>query len=102
MSKSDLAVALKEKAGLASNAEGMRALNATMEILTDTLAREGSLSLIGFGSFKVVEAKARTAHNPVTRAIVNVPAKKRVRFSASGVLKQLVNGKVAAPRDEGK
>jgi DNA-binding protein HU-beta len=68
-------------------------------IITNTLLRgikealeEGEMvSLNDFGSFSVKERKARTALNPRTQEVINVPAKRVIRFKPSMDLKKMVN-----------
>ena len=44
-----------------SNTEGERALNVVLESITDTLRAGDKIVLTGFGSFELVEVKARKA-----------------------------------------
>lgn len=57
----------------------------------DALAEGTSVRLSGFGTLKVLDVAARTVRNPRTGEPVDVPARKRVRFSASAALKRDVN-----------
>lgn len=50
-----------------------------------------AVRLSGFGTLKVLDVAARTVRNPRTGEPVDVPARKRVRFSASAALKRGVN-----------
>lgn len=54
-----------------------------LEGVVDTAKREGEVRLNGFGTFKVVEKAARTARNPATGGMVEVPAKKVFTFKVS-------------------
>ena len=38
------------------------------------------IALIGFGTFSVLDRKARTGHNPRTGKSIKIPAKKIVKF----------------------
>ncbi|MBT3368817.1 MAG: HU family DNA-binding protein, partial [Nitrospina sp.] len=49
-----------------------------------------SVSLIGFGSFKVVDRAAREGRNPSTGEKIQIPASKAVKFTPSKVLKERV------------
>ncbi len=56
-----------------------------------SLAEGTAVRLSGFGTLKVLDVAARTVRNPRSGEPVNVPARKRVRFSASAALKRGVN-----------
>lgn len=68
-------------------------------IIIDTLLRgikealeDGeTVSLQNFGSFSIKERKARTAMNPRTQEVINVPAKKVVKFQEARVLRGIIN-----------
>lgn len=57
----------------------------------EALAEGTAVRLSGFGTLKVLDVAARTVRNPRTGEPVDVPARKRVRFSASAALKRGVN-----------
>lgn len=60
-------------------------------IIGDSLAEGTAVRLSGFGTLKVLDVAARTVRNPRTGEPVDVPARRRVRFSASAALKRGVN-----------
>jgi len=68
-------------------------VNATIEAMVDALRIDGKLTLKGFGTFSVVQRKAFTARNPRTGEKVKVPASKRVKFTASSTLRDIINKK---------
>jgi DNA-binding protein HU-beta len=49
------------------------------------------VALQDFGSFYIKEKSARTALNPHTQEVIDVPAKKVVKFRMSKELKKMVN-----------
>jgi DNA-binding protein HU-beta len=58
----------------------------------DTVVAEANkqgtkINLAGFGIFERKEQKARTARNPQTKKIINVPSKKKFVFRASSKIK---------------
>ena len=57
-----------------------RVIQATMEHLTDELARTGRLEYRDLGVFTIETYKARKIHNPRTGALVDLPARKGVSF----------------------
>lgn len=63
-------------------------ISVVLECMIDSIAaavHQGeSVTLIGFGTFEVKERKARQAYNPSTKALMQVPCKKVVRFRPGG------------------
>ena len=90
MNKSDLIDAIASKTGLTKVKSG-EALDAFLEVVTDALKNNDSVSLIGFGVFKSLERAARTGRNPKTGAEIKIAAKKSVSFVAGKSLKDSVN-----------
>ena len=56
----------------------------------DALKRGYKLPLLGIGKLYVRKSKARVGRNPATGEVINIPAKKRVRFAAGKALKEAV------------
>jgi DNA-binding protein HU-beta len=65
MNKKELVNAMAAKTD-SSGAGADRALNAMLEIISDSLKKGDSLTLPGFGTFEVRDCAARTARNPKT------------------------------------
>lgn len=85
MNKTQLINAIAEKAGL-SKVDSKKALDAFVESVSEALKKDERVSLIGFGSFSVTERSARTGRNPQTGKIIEIAAKKVVRFKAGSEL----------------
>lgn len=83
------AMALKTDA---SGAAAERAVNALVEIISDTLKKGESLALPGFGTFEVRERAARTGRNPKTGEELKISASKVAAFKPGTALKAAVNG----------
>jgi DNA-binding protein HU-beta len=66
-------------------------IDAVFASMMNALDAEGAISIIGFGSFKVVERAERSGRNPGTGAVISIPAHKAVRFSPGKKLKDVVN-----------
>lgn len=81
MNKAELVSAMAEKSGL-SKVDSRKALDAFMEVVSDTLSKGDKVSLIGFGTFSVSKRKARTGINPATQKPIKIPAKKVAKFKA--------------------
>lgn len=75
-----------------SNKETADLVNNTLDAIRDALKAGEEVRLVGFGSFAVKTTKARTGVNPQTRAKIQVPAKRRVRFSPGKELDEAVAG----------
>ena len=85
MNKAELINAIAEKANL-TKADAKAALDATLAAISDAVANNDKVALIGFGTFAVVEKGARTGINPATKAKIVIPAKKVVKFKAGAEL----------------
>jgi DNA-binding protein HU-beta len=89
MNKSDLVNAIAKGAKI-SKTSAAKALTAVMDSIGATLKKGGKVSVIGFGSFSVMQRKARKGRNPQTGKEIKIPAKKVVKFSAGKKLKAKV------------
>ena len=58
--------------------------------ITEALGKGGPVSLIGFGTFKVAERKARKGRNPQTGEEIYIAASKVPKFVAAKALKEAV------------
>ncbi|MDD5871187.1 MAG: HU family DNA-binding protein [Bacteroidales bacterium] len=85
MNKAELINAIAEKANL-TKADAKAALDATLAAISDAVANNDKVALIGFGTFAVVEKGARTGINPATKEKIVIPAKKVVKFKAGAEL----------------
>ena len=90
VNKSDLIDAIARHADISKAAAG-RALDALTGAITGALAKGGSVTLVGFGSFYVGQRTARQGRNPQTGAAVPIPAAKVPKFRAGKALKDAVN-----------
>ncbi len=57
-----------------------RVVDGVISTITDSLAKEEKVTLVGFGTFQVMKKKARRGVNPQTRATIQIPAKKVPNF----------------------
>lgn len=58
--------------------------------ISNALAKDESVQIAGFGTFKVSQRKARTGRNPQTGAPIQIPASKVPKFVAGKALKEAV------------
>ena len=93
MSKTELVEFIAAKAGL-TKADALRALDATIEGITEGLKKDEKVALVGFGTFEAKESAERIGKNPrnPSEQIV-IPAKMRPSFKASKKLKDKLNEK---------
>ena len=87
MTKAEFVKILKEKAGLATLAQAEAAFEKLFAIIGAALKKGDAVSIFGFGSFKVLDRKARKGRNPRTGEEVLIPASKAVKFTAGKALK---------------
>ena len=91
MNRKELIDALADKMGT-TKMDTDRALSALLEVITDTLKKGDSISLVGFGSFEVRKRAARTGRNPKTGEELKIKASKVPAFKAGSTLKAAVRG----------
>jgi len=65
-------------------------IDATMEVIRKALSKGEKTTLVGFGTFWVLNRKARRGRNPRTGEIIQIPAKKVPKFRAGKNLKEVV------------
>jgi DNA-binding protein HU-beta len=83
MNKVELAaVVQKQLGGETSKAEAERAVTAVINSIKLGVKKDKIVQLVGFGTFKVVERKARRGVNPKTRQQMKIPKSKGVKFIA--------------------
>ena len=70
--------------------EAQAAVDCVFSTITNALKKKDSVTLIGFGTFKVGQRKARTGRNPQTGAEIKISAKKVAKFVAGKALKDAV------------
>ena len=88
MNKSELVNAIAAGANL-SKADAKKALDVTLNAISDALKSGDKVALLGFGNFAVTERPARTGINPATKQPNQIEAKKVVKFKAGAELSAL-------------
>tara|TARA_B100000678_G_scaffold73703_1_gene60577 strand:- start:146 stop:421 length:276 start_codon:yes stop_codon:yes gene_type:complete len=91
MTKAELVGKLANKSKL-SRKQAVDVVNAITQSISDSLAGGDKVEIRGFGSFVIRERNARIAHNPRSREIVEVPAKRVPFFKAGNDLRKVVDG----------
>ncbi|MDP2785613.1 MAG: HU family DNA-binding protein [Sulfurimicrobium sp.] len=91
MNKTELIDSVAGKTG-ASKAKTAEMLDALMATVKESMAKNESVQLIGFGTFEVTERAAREGRNPATGAAMKIAAKKVVKFKVGKALADVVAG----------
>lgn len=90
MTKQDLINAAAQKAGITKKA-AMVALDVMLDTITASLKKGQSVTLTGFGTFRVSKRAARTGVNPRNpNEKIKIPAMKLPAFKAGKTLKDSV------------
>ena len=89
MNKADMVEHIAKSADISKAAAG-RALDALVGAVKSTLKKNGSVTLVGFGTFQVVKRKQRTGRNPRTNQAIKIPAAKVAKFKPGKALKDAV------------
>lgn len=79
MNKTDLVNEVAAKAQL-NKVDAKKAVDAVLESISQALANEDKVQLIGFGTFAIQEKPERTGINPQTKEKITIAARKVVKF----------------------
>ncbi len=104
LNKTQLIAEVAKSTGM-TKVDAEKAVKSTLGAIHSQLAGGGSVTLIGFGTFSVMERAARTGKNPQTGATIKIPAKKVAKFKPGKALSESVMAKkkaVAAPKKKAK
>jgi nucleoid DNA-binding protein len=70
--------------------EAQAAVDCVFSSITTALKKNDTVSLVGFGTFKVSQRKARKGRNPQTGAVIDIKAKKVPKFTPGKALQDAV------------
>lgn len=90
MNKTELIDHIAKSADI-SKAASMRALDAVIGAVKTTLKKNGSVTLVGFGTFSAGKRAARTGRNPRTGEAIKIKAAKVPKFKPGKALKDALN-----------
>jgi len=76
--------------GLAKRAEAKEFCEDLAAFIVDALRKGYKLPFLGLGKLYVRRTKPRIGRNPATGEMIQIPSKKRVRFTPAKVLKEAV------------
>ena len=74
-----------------SKAVATRSLEAVIGAVKTTLKKNGTVTLVGFGTFSVSKRAARAGRNPQTGDVIKIKAAKVPKFKPGKGLKDAVN-----------
>jgi len=98
LGRQDLIKAVAQKTSKSAK-ETTEFVNATLDAIKSALEQGETVRLVGFGVFSVKDTAESVRVNPQTREKINVPARKRVKFTAG---KELNDAVAKVPAGESK
>jgi DNA-binding protein HU-beta len=90
VNKTELIDHIAESADL-SKAAATRAIDAMIGAVKTTLKKNGTVTLVGFGTFSVGKRAARIGRNPRSGEAIKIKAAKVPKFKPGKALKDAVN-----------
>jgi nucleoid DNA-binding protein len=87
MNKSSLVQAVAAESGC-TKVQAEASISSVLSAIKAGLQSDGVVQLIGFGTFKIVNRKARKGRNPKTGEEIQISASKSVGFKVGKSLKQ--------------
>jgi DNA-binding protein HU-beta len=88
MNKSELIKAIADKTDM-TQADAGRALDATVDVITNAVKQNDQVAITGFGTFARKDKPARVGRNPRTGEPVQIKAKKSAVWKPAAALKDL-------------
>ena len=86
MNKTELISAVAEKAAI-SKKDADSAVNAVIDVIIETVAKEEKVQVVGFGTFEVRSRNERQGRDPRTNSPITIPASKIPAFKAGKAFK---------------
>ena len=90
MNKAELVEVVAKSAGITKVASE-KAVDGTLDAIKGALRKGQSVTLVGFGTFRVGKRAARVGRNPQTGAEIRIKAARVPKFSAGKALKDELN-----------
>ena len=88
MNKSELINEVAEV--VSTKKEAQEAVDCVLSSITKAMKTGDTVTLVGFGTFKVVDRKARKGRNPQTGEEIDIKASKAPKFTPGKALKEAV------------
>jgi len=89
MNKTQLIDSMAAEAKM-TKVDAKKALDAFMAVTGKALKKGDKVTLVGYGTFSITKRNARKGRDPRTQKVINIPAKKVVKFKAGAGLAGLV------------
>jgi len=99
MNKGEFVEELAEKTGFTKK-DSKKALDETLDIITEALEEGDEVMFTGFGKFEPRARKATERINPQTGEMIDVPAKVVPKFKAGKTLRETVEENLEAVETE--
>jgi DNA-binding protein HU-beta len=90
MKKHEFVDAYLQAVGFESKKKASEAVESFLDIILKELGKGGEVAFPGFGTFKVVDRKARMGINPKTGEKIQIAASKKPKFRAGKLFKEAV------------
>jgi len=90
VNKAQLIEAVAKSADISKAAAG-KALDGALNAIMGSLKKGQSITLVGFGTFRVGKRAARDGRNPRTGDVIKIKAARVPKFSAGKALKDALN-----------
>jgi DNA-binding protein HU-beta len=90
LNKTQLIASVAGNSGL-TKVDAEKAVNSVIHSISHELSSQGSVTLVGFGTFSVYERASRVGKNPRTGDTIKIPAKKVPKFKAGKALAEMVS-----------
>lgn len=90
MKTNDFLESISAKSGLSKN-NVKACMDAFEETIIETIKKNESVTLFGFGCFEPRSRKERIGRSPKNQTAITIPAQKSVGFKVGKVLKKAVN-----------
>jgi DNA-binding protein HU-beta len=90
MNKADLVEVVSKSAGISKSASE-KVLDGAIDAIKGALKKGHSVTLMGFGTFRVGKREARAGRNPRTGEEIRIKAARVPKFSAGKALKDALN-----------
>ena len=92
ITRNEISENLYKEIGL-SKSECIGFVDEIIEILSDSIAKDGFIKIPGFGSFKLRHKKERMGRNPKTKEPALISSRNVILFNVSQKLKMRLNDK---------
>jgi len=101
MTKAEIVAKVAQEMKISKAAAG-KALALVTDSIAQSIRKGQKATLVGFGTFSVVQRKARKGRNPRTGKELKIAAKKVPKFTSGTALKAAAEGKAPAKKARAK